>query len=205
MCSFILCVICFTLSFGLRSFIRYGIIFLLSYALYCHLHLWCVLSCDGSWVLFYLVQSDRVPHPVCHMFYIVMSTLCFILFHVFYVLLYIVYSDCYLHSMCHYVSSCHVHPGYVILFHVIYFQIVLSILWPVELIQPDGQNVQSEFAQNQMLWYATTPPTKPRNIWQFQLETMTRWTHDEPMKKQVEKSQQPLSRCFNMLLSGFIC
>ena len=123
----------------------------LSYALYCQLHLWCDLSCYGSWVLFY---------PVCHMFYIVMYTLCFILSHVvFYVLLYIVYSDCYLHPMCHYVSSCHVHPGYVILFHVLCFQIVLSIPWPVELIQPDGQNVQSQFAQNQILWYAT-PPTK---------------------------------------------
>jgi hypothetical protein len=131
----------------------------LSYALYCHLHLSCVLSCYGSWVLLYIVQSDRVPHPVCHMFYIVMSTLCFIWSHVFYVLLCIVYSDCYLHPRCHYVSSCHIYPGYVILFHVIYFQIFLSILWPVELIQPNGQNVQSQFAQNQMLWYVT-PPTK---------------------------------------------
>ena len=98
----------------------------LSYALYCHLHLWCVLSCYGSWALLYLVQSDRVPHPVCHLFYIVMSPLCFILSHVFYVLLCIVYSDCYLHPMCHYVLSCQFHPGYVILFHLIYFQIVLS-------------------------------------------------------------------------------
>jgi hypothetical protein len=39
----------------------------LSYALYCHLHLWCVISCYGSWVLFYLVQLDGIPHPVCHM------------------------------------------------------------------------------------------------------------------------------------------
>ena len=120
MCSFILCVICFTLSFGLRSFIRYGISFLLSgspeicflscvdyvlfclfdsecflpsdlsYASYCHLHLWCVLSCYGSWVLLYLVQSDRVTHrcviclilscppyvlfyPTCSMFYFTLS------------------------------------------------------------------------------------------------------------------------------------
>ena len=221
MCSFILCVICFTLYFGLRSFIRYGISFLLSgppgicflscvdyvlfcrfdsecflpsdlsYALYCHLHLWCDLSCNGSWVLFYLVQSDRVPHPVCHMFYIVMYTICFFLSHVFYVLLHIVYSDCYLHPMCHYVSSCHVHPGYVILFHVICFQIVLSIFWHAELIQPDGQNVQSQFAQNQMLWYATPPPN-PRNIWQFQLENMPRWTHDEKANGKISTTPFPL-------------
>jgi hypothetical protein len=70
--------------------LRYGISFLLSYALYCHLHLWCVLSCYGSWVLFYLVQSDRVSHrcvicfilscppyvlfyPTCSMFYFTLS------------------------------------------------------------------------------------------------------------------------------------
>ena len=158
------------------------------------------------WFLGFILScavGSRSPSGVsyvlyCHvhlMFYFIPRVLCFTL-HCLFGLLFS--SD---------VSLCVIMPcpsGYVILFHVIYFQIGLSILWPVELIQPDGQNVQSEFAQNQMLWYATPPPN-PRNIWQFQLETMTRWTHDEPMKKQMEKSQQPLSRCFNMLLSGFIC
>ena len=220
MCSFILCVICFTLSFGLRSFIRYGISFLLSgppgicffypvwtmfyfgffdsecflpsdlsYALYCHLHLWCVLSCYGSWALLYLVQSDRVPHPVCHMFYIVMSPLCFILSHVFYVLLCIVYSDCYLHPMCHYVLSCQFHPGYVILFHLIYFQIVLSssdlLSWFNEMGKQYNHNLHKIRCCDTP---PPLPPPNPRNIRQFQLETMTRWTH-----------------CFNLLLSVSIC
>ena len=52
--------------------------------------------------------------------------------------------------------------------------------------------------------YAHPQPPNPRNIRQFQLETMIRWTHDESMKNQMEKSQRPLSRCFNMLFSVFI-
>jgi hypothetical protein len=52
MCSFILCVICFTLSFGLRSFIRYGISFLLSGSPEI-----CFLSCV-DYVLFCLFDSE---------------------------------------------------------------------------------------------------------------------------------------------------
>ena len=145
---FILCGLCFILSF------RFGKLFTIRFVI-CF-----ILSTPPVMWPFMLWFLGFILSGVCHMFYIVMYTLCFILSHVvFYVLLYIVYSDCYLHPMCHYVSSCHVHPGYVILFHVLCFQIVLSIPWPVELIQPDGQNVQSQFAQNQILWYAT-PPTK---------------------------------------------
>jgi hypothetical protein len=69
MCSFILCVICFTLSFGLRSFIRYGISFLLSGPPGI-----CFLILCG--LCFYFVFSIRNAfyHPICHMLYIVIST-----------------------------------------------------------------------------------------------------------------------------------
>ena len=73
----------------------------------------------------------------------------------------------FIRSMCHHALSRHVHPRYVLLFHVICFQIVLSIFWPGELFQVDGQNVQSQFTQHQVLWY-TTPlhpiPVTPDNF-----------------------------------------
>jgi hypothetical protein len=74
MCSFILCVICFTLSFGLRSFIRYGISFLLSGPPGICFYL--------VWTMFYFVFSIRKAfyHPICHMLYIVNST-CDVTFH----------------------------------------------------------------------------------------------------------------------------
>ena len=72
--SSIRCVIFFTLSFGLRSFIRYGISFLLSGPpRIC----FCIL-CG----LFYFAFSIRNAfyHPICHMLYIVIST-CDVSFH----------------------------------------------------------------------------------------------------------------------------
>ena len=177
---FILCGLCFILSFrfGMLFTIRFVICFILSSPP--------VMCPFMLWVLGFIVScavGSRYP-SMCHMFNIVMSTFFFILSHMFYVLLYIAYSDCYLQPVCHYVSSCHVHPGYFILFHVICFQIVLSILWYVELIQPDGQNVQSQFAQNQMLWYATPPPHQISVAsGQFQLDTIdqmnSRWADEK--------------------------
>ena len=75
MCSFILCVICFTLSFGLRSFIRYGISVLLSGPPGICFFILCGLC-------FILVFSIRKAfyHPICHMLYIVIST-CDVPFH----------------------------------------------------------------------------------------------------------------------------
>ena len=75
MCSFILCVICFTLSFGLRSFIGYGISFLLSGPSG-------MCFFNPVWNMFYFVFSIRNAfyHPICHMLYIVIST-CDVSFH----------------------------------------------------------------------------------------------------------------------------
>ena len=76
MCSFILCVICFTLSFGLRSFIRYGISFLLSGPPGICFFLSCV-----DYVLFcFFSIRNAFYHPICHMLYIVIST-CDVSFH----------------------------------------------------------------------------------------------------------------------------
>jgi hypothetical protein len=75
MCSFILCVICFTLSFGLRSFIRYGISFLLS----CPPGICFFILCGLCFILFFSIRN-AFYHPICHMLYIVIST-CDVTFH----------------------------------------------------------------------------------------------------------------------------
>jgi hypothetical protein len=95
MCSFILCVICFTLSFGLRSFIRYGISFLLSGPPGICFYL--------VWTMFYFVFSIRKAfyHPICHMLYIVNST-CDVTFHA-------MVPGFYFIRCVSYVLYCHVH------------------------------------------------------------------------------------------------
>jgi len=66
---FILCVLCLFSLVDSEYFLPSD----LSYAIYCRVHLWCVLSCYGPWVLFHLVQSDRVPS--CGVSYVVLSIL----------------------------------------------------------------------------------------------------------------------------------
>jgi hypothetical protein len=154
------------------------------------------------------------PHPMCHMLYIVMSTsdvLFYHMRHMFHVFLSIHISifDLFFYHMClmcYFVLSIRISffiPCFIYFivscitkicsfFHVICFQFVLFIPWSGEIFQPDGQNVQSQIVLNHLLWYAT-PPLELYNIWQFQLEVMSRWTHDELVKKQITRYDQPLS------------
>ena len=74
MCSFILCVICFALSFGLRSFIIYGISFLLS----CPPGICFIILCGLFYFVFWI--RNAFYHPIWHMLYIVIST-CDVSFH----------------------------------------------------------------------------------------------------------------------------
>ena len=180
----------------------------------------------GSWgqtklqsPTFYSDLSIRIafPHPMCHILYIVMSTYDVFFYpmrHMFLFVLSIHISifDLFFYHMC--LMCCFVLsiritffiPCFIFFivscitktcsfFHVTCFQFVLFIPWSGEFFQPDGQNVQSQIVYNQLLWYAT-PPLKLRNIWQFQLEVMFRWTHDEQVKKQMARYDQPLSLYF---------
>ena len=133
-------------------------------AFYCHMLYIVISTCDVSFHAmvpgFYFFLCSRIAFPIvvsyvlyCHVhlvFYFIPRVLYFTL-HCLFGLLFS--SDL---IMCHHAMS----------IRICYF-IPCNIFsdWSVHpltcrVIQPDGQNVQSEFAQNQMLWYATTPPTK---------------------------------------------